>query len=296
MGMLYTKPKGMKYTDLCKFFDNNFWLETDEFDEVTCYKYLYIIIYMLASKQRLLRLYSECESFTMYASTTIFMRFLNRKRRGDERIKNLLDYLKSCLIHLKNSWQKEEYAQQIGGNAKEGEEDEDRANVETLKNILRENVTRQYSHQITEAVINSFKEIPQIITDTIKGSPYSKDKIVMRHIELSCLLTLYKSFMLDDKAIKKIKTSNEVGINFFESNKEENLTLFRLDESMKDTIMLLCNKCRKAISEKISKEISENTLDNSTLDDILETAWEATNHQLNSDNIDWEEGNSQWQQ
>ena len=295
MGMLYTKPKGMKYTDLCKFFDNNFWLETDEFDEVTCYKYLYIIIYMLASKQKLLRLYSDCESFTMYASTTIYMRLLKKKRAGKERIKNLLDYLKSCLGFLKISWQQQEYTQQFGG-FDEDKDDEDKKleiskTVNTLRDYLRESVSTQYSHKITDAVIDSFKEIPQIIKDTIKGSPYSNDKITMRHIELSCLLTLYKSFMLDDKSIKKIKTSSEVGINFFEANKGDSLTLFRLDDSMRDTIILLCNKCRKAISEKISKEISENSLDNNTLDDILETAWEATNHQLNSDNIDWEESN-----
>ena len=291
MGMLYSKPKDLKYTDMCIFFDKNFWLETDEFDEVTCYKYLYTVIYMLASKQRLLRLYSDYDSFVMFASTTVYMRMLKRKREKREKINSILNYLNSCLKHIKNTWQSQEYAQQIGGNAKEGEEEEDSANVETLKNMLRENVNRQYSHQITEAVINSFKEIPQIITDTIKGSPYSKDKIVMRHIELSCLLTLYKSFMLDDKTIKKIKASSEVGVNFFESNKDENLTLFRLDESMRGTINVLCNKCRKAISEKISKEISENTLDTNTLDDILETAWEATTHQLNSDNMDWEESN-----
>jgi hypothetical protein len=284
MGMLYSKPKNLKYTDMCIFFDENFWLDTEEFDEVTCYKYLYTIIYMLASKKKLLRLYSDYDSFVMFASTTVYMRMLRRKREKREKIKSILNYLNSCLKHIKNTWQGQEYSQQISA-------DDDEVDIEVLKDKLRENVSTQYSHHITEAVIDSFKEIPGIIQDVIKGSPYSNDKVMIRNIELSCLITMYKSFMLSKRTMKNLKASNEVNINLFNMNKENSLTLFRLDESMRDTINVLCNKCRKAISEKISKEISENTLDNNTLDDILETAWEATTHQLNSDNMDWEESN-----
>lgn len=284
MGMLYTKPKGMKYTDLCKFFDDNMWREDETYDEVTCYKYLYCIVYMLALKKKLLKLYNEYDSFVMYATTKIFMGCLKKKRKGLPRIKNILDYTKSCLHFLKILWAKEEYTQTLNSERNEN------IDIEAIKNMLRENVSNQYNSQVRNAIIDSFIELPDIIETIVKDSPYSNDKILTNNLKISCTLSLYKTFILNPKMIKSLKSSN-TNMNIFELNKNESITLFRLDDSMKDIVILLCNKIRREMGQRIAKAISDNTVDTATIDDILGTAWEASNHTRNTDNIDWEDNN-----
>ena len=284
MSMLYTKPKGMQYTDLCIFFDDNMWKEDGTYDEVKCYQYLYCIVYMLALKKKLLRLYYEYDSFVMYATTKIFMGCLKKKKKGLPRIKNILDYTKSCLHFLKILWAKEEYTQTLNSERNEN------IDIEAIKNMLRENVSNQYNIQIRNAIINSFADLPNVIDNLVSNSHYTNDKILLENIKISCILSLYKTFILNPKMIKSLKSTN-TNMNIFELNKNESITLFRLDENMRDTITLLCNKIRKEMGQRISKAISDNTLDTNTIDDILSTAWEASNHAKNSDNLDWEDNN-----
>ena len=281
--MLYTKPKDMRYVDLCKYFDNNFWLEDESFDEEKCYKYLYSIVYMIALKKKLLKLYSQYDSFVMYATNKIYLKALKNKRNKAPRIKNILDYTKSCLHFLKILWQKEEYSHQLNSAIN------DKIDIEAIKNTLRDNISNQYNQNLPTAIIACFKDIPNIIKEYTYELPYKDDKVLINNIELSVILSLYKGFKINDKALKNLKNCSNTETDIFDATKQYNLTLFRLNDNMKDLIILLCNKIRKKIAEAISKEISENTLDITTIDDILGTAWEATNHSKNNSTNDWED-------
>lgn len=281
MSMLYPKPKGMKYTDLCIFFDENFWLENEKYNEVKCYQYLYCIIYMIALKKKLFKLYSDYESFTIFATSTVYMRWLKKKKHKNyEKTGSILNYIKSTINYLKMLYNKQEYLQ----NSNSDDAFNESIKNESIKNVLKENIINQYSYDISQNIINIFKEIPLIIKNNIKNLQYKNDKILMKNIELSCILTLFKSFKIN------IKNKNVDNVNVNYNFNDKIITLFRLDDSYKDLIILLCNKIKKEISNKISKELSENILDNSILDNILNTAWEETNY-IQTNNSCWEENN-----
>ena len=149
-----------------------------------------------------------------------------------------------------------------------------------MQEYLRDPVRNQYSKQIDDAIQDVFTELPDIIKQVVKNTPYKKDKITLRNMEISCILTLFKGFKLNDKALNKMAKNPQIdklGALFSEERKNS-LTLFRLDEDMSDTITFLCNKIRKAISERIMSVIQENTIQDDIIDSILTTAWDSTNH------------------
>lgn len=74
--MLFTKDPDMSYTDMCIFFDNNFYSE-DRDDEL-CFKYMYLVYYMLAFKKHYLQNYNEYDEFAEYATITIYTRYLKK--------------------------------------------------------------------------------------------------------------------------------------------------------------------------------------------------------------------------
>lgn len=272
--MIYPKPKDMKYTDMSIYFDKNFW--SDDTNEELCYKYLYLIFDMLAHIRNMFHLHKDYENFCLYCATTLYMRFLKRKRNGKEKIKSVLNYAKSIIGHLKDSYLEQEYASSV---IRCNDEDS-KIDITQMQEYLREPVRGQYSKQIDNAIQDAFKELPEIIRQTVKNTPYKKDKIVLRNIEISCILTLFKSFKLNTKAQEKLSKNqrlDRLGALFSEERKTS-LTLFRLDDSMTDTISFLCNKIRKIISEEIMCVIQENTIPNEVVDSILTTAWDSTNH------------------
>lgn len=284
--MIYPKPKKLKYTDMAKFFDKNFW--SDNPDEVTCYKYLYLIFDMLAHTKDMFKLNRDYENFSLFAATTIYMRFLKRKRNGKEKIKSVLNYAKFVTKHLRVMYLEQEYSSSIINCVKEGA----KVDISQMKEYLRAPVRNQYNSQIEDSMRESFKELPQIITEVVSTTPYKKNKIVTRNIELSCIMTLFKSFIIDDKLMGKVSNNqqnNKVESIFSEARKNS-VTLFRLDEDMRDTITLLCNKIRKKFSERLMNVIQENTIQDDVVDSILTTAWDSTCHQeVNDTNLNFED-------
>ena len=97
--MIYPKPKDMKYTDMSKYFDENFW--SDNTNDDLCYKYLYLIFDMLAHTKSMFHLYSDYQNFALFSATTIYMRFLKKKKNGQPRVKSVLNYCKATVKHLK---------------------------------------------------------------------------------------------------------------------------------------------------------------------------------------------------
>ena len=72
----YKKPKDKSYTDLAIWIDNNAYSENC--DDETLYKYLYILIYMLSYKRKFFKNFDDYDKYSIVTATRIFNRLKNR--------------------------------------------------------------------------------------------------------------------------------------------------------------------------------------------------------------------------
>ncbi len=278
--MLYSKPDNLKYTDLCIFFDENFY--SDNRDDDTCYKYMYLIYYMLACKKKYFHKFQDYENYAIFAASTIYMRFIKKQQNG-ERIKSLLNYAKATCYPLKVMFQRNEFRESF---------DEEHSNIEPsmIQESLKASIQSQYNYGLEDAIVEVFNNIPHFIREEISRTPYKTDVIMSKRIYISCLITLLKSFTLSNnnqsklnKRIESGTANQELLVKLFNREREYSTTVWRLDESMGDYIQLLANKIRIRIQKELKEARNSFALDDTTLEAILMTAWEGTNHSSGND-------------
>lgn len=89
--MMFQKPKNQKFTDMAIYFDHNFWLPTKEEDCNIYFKYIYHILYMLASKSRYFSSFDEYDEFASLSATTLYIRFSNKKKKVYQDVDSIID-------------------------------------------------------------------------------------------------------------------------------------------------------------------------------------------------------------
>lgn len=274
--MLYSAKGNEKYTDLAIFFDENFY--SDKRDDEKCYRAMYLIYYMLACKKQYFRTYDDYDTFAQTAATTVYIRFLNKWRKG-ERIKSILNYAKATVYPLSLSYKKQEYNESIVSK-------EDPSLLWTYKIKMRESIQEQYNEGLPDSIVESFKEIPEMIREILDETPYANDKIAYMRLYKSCLISLIKSFTLSKYSEESLDKRNEkdldVSVEFlsktFKREQEDATTLWRLEESMKDYVELLITKIKYRITDEINDVIRSYSLSVDTIDDIL-TSQDSINQQ-----------------
>ena len=267
--MLYTAKGNEKYTDLAIYFDENFY--SKERDDEKCYRAMYLIYYMLACKKQYFRAFDDYDTFAQYAATTVYIRFLNKWRRG-ERIKSLLNYAKASVYPLCINFKKQEFNEPIVSN-------EDPSLLWTYRIKMREAIQEQYNEGLPESIVESFKEVPKMIKEILDETPYVDDKIVYGRLYKSCLISLIKSFTLSKYSEESIEKRNEKDVDVskeflaktFKREQEDAITLWRLDDSMRDYVDLLVKKIKYKMSDEINDVIRSYALPVDTIDDILTT-------------------------
>ena len=117
--MIYKKDPKVKYTDMCIYIDEHIY--SGNFDEEKVYKYLYLIISMLAHKGKYFYRAEDYENFSLYMATHIYKRLTNPKQfqvdeNGKpklEKIKSILNYIKKIINPIRINYQQEFYDQSI---------------------------------------------------------------------------------------------------------------------------------------------------------------------------------------
>ena len=278
--MLYSKNPKEKYTDMCIWFDENFYKDGSEVDIDRCFKYIYLVYHMLAWVEKYFGFdYKEYDDFATYAASTILIRFLRKKEKG-ERINSLLNYAKRSVYPLVVNYRKQE---KRGILSEDGEKQID---IEALKDTLRMQVSQQYTDTVAvqEAIINAFVNIPVIINKFLDMSPYRYNVVMRRRIYMSCLLSVLSSFTLSNDAIERINQRMEKGKKYSEEKlgklylkEKDRVILWRLDRSMTDYIKVLVNRIRKAVMDDLKDTMAYYTVPVEVLDDVLATAWDTVN-------------------
>ena len=273
--MTYQKPADLTYTDMCIYFDNNIYKSNR--DDTLLFQYLYHVIYMLASKSRYFREFSDYDDFAIYAASRLYMRYPSaetcEQTELEKRLRSVLNYTKATIYPLKVDYQKEFFSQIYSYN-------ED--NFETFVNITKENIQSDYNEELSDSIVDVLKQLPKIIKNRIDETPYRNNPALCKKLYMSSLLTFINSLTLSDKDIKKIekkksiKEKEDLYIRSLKREREDSIIVWHLDDSYKDYIKILNNKIRRDADKELTETKTSFNLSDSELEGVMMTAFSNT--------------------
>lgn len=213
-----TKPKNMKYTDLCIYIDKTVY-ERDEHNNptglremsdpeiTTVYNYLYALIYALAMKKRLMNSKEEYEMFCLDTATNVFLRL--RKENQDysgeasrnKCIKSILNYVKFVLPKMAITWKDNNYFQTLKPDYHSEKE------VEGIKKFTQAQVTQQYTEERASLYQELLQNIPFYLKSSLEKSVFKKNALEKHQLLLSEYASLCNCLTLtnDKKELTKRK-------------------------------------------------------------------------------------------
>ena len=265
--MLYSKEENKKYVQMAKEFDDEFY--AGDRDDNKLFKYMYLIFYMLACKGNFFKKFEDFDGYAQYAATKIYARYLKKEKKGIQ-IKSILNYAKSCKNHLKIDYQNETFEQVT----KDGDED-----VQAYQQTYRDTIRTSYYHDdVVEDTYEILGTFPRIAKEVIQESPYKTDKLLCKHLYMSCLLTFLNSVTLPNTILEKKDSRKDISDNYivkqYQKNMEEPSLLWKLSDDYSDIIKMFVNKIRARMSNDINDVIQSNNLPEDIIDSIIASAYD----------------------
>lgn len=251
--MIYRKPGGMSYSEMCIFVETEVY--KDSYDENLVFEYLYHIIRMLAVKNKLFNDYGHYDGFSVFGATRVFKRLTNKKQfQYDENgepllkpVKSVLNYIEKTLRLMQNSYMKEEFSTCI---SKERYEEEVNYN---FNNIL--------SRELCNCSISDFGltlgDIDKTCKKFLSTIPYPTNSAEWMNIYTSVMLTFISSITLSNKNKKRIEElsqTNSLKDAHYEAFYKEasyDVVLYHLPQHMHDYILVLCRQLNSIIAKDL---------------------------------------------
>lgn len=249
--MTYPREHGVTFTEMCIYIDDNIYKE--DADEEKCFKYIYHIFYTLATKYRFFNTEKDYDEYALYAAARLFMRYHKKDLKV---IKSVLNYVKTVLYPIKVEYQAQTFNQVFKQDVEE----------EVAKN-LQASLTSQAYSQNDSLMRTDFSEyinqIPRTIKEHLKNSPYYNDKIVIKNIYISCLLTILNRVTLDSENLIRLEQkyerklpADELLESIYDKQRDNKVILYHIDASMSNYIDTLVKQIYKIISKDLVYIIS----------------------------------------
>jgi hypothetical protein len=269
--MLYKKPSGLKFTDLCIYIDQNVpkIANPGEYPEIesTVYNYLWLLVKALAIKKCMFNKFEDYDGYAFYAATRLFLalrkNYLNQgkviKGKQIKPIKSCLNYTKALLYPMKIEYQNEAFREVISEEFVSKKFD-----AFAMKERMRAEARAKQGvdDQFKTFVQDSFKSIGSIIDKVLQRTPYRKDSIDYKHIRISLMLNTLNSLALKNKLNSEITT----------------IILWKLPKSMASYIRVLL----KELFAEIKLEIIDCNLRTTIDDNVLDRLMIASNEEYDS--------------
>ena len=250
--MLYKKPKDVRYVDMAIWCDENMYKE--DVDENQLFEYLWHLSLMLARKGRYFSKAQYYEDFATYVATSLFLRIKNTKQFDNtfkmQKIKSILNFLKSIIHYKKIDFEQEYYSQVISQPLPEDD-------------VVEYDVEYSFADRISESVDELSRvefdlclhDIVKTIRNFLVRIPYRKDKIVWQNIYISCLLTLLNKIVIDSRDLVKIQNLKYKDIidsmQDIWANQSE-VILYHLDDNMENYIRILVREIQHVVANDLS--------------------------------------------
>ena len=278
--MTYTKPHNLKYTDLAIYVDNNIY--ADNCDYETCFKYIYLLFYMLSYKQALFTTEKNYDEFSLYAAGRLLNRYRDKKQFQDNpelpKIKSVLNYIKRVVYPLSVTYKQNQYAEIFDPE------------------ILGEDVVAKLQCDLRSKAVNNnkkfletefnyyFKKLNKTIKHTLLTIPYASDKLIFHRIYMSCYLSLLKQMTISNKNKVRLTRRESKGLNLenlidgiYAEERNDEVVLFHLEDNMQNYIDTLVRKIKHNICKDLRYLIGSNTPSDALINGILTSPMEGNN-------------------
>ena len=253
--MTFEKPRDVRYVDMCIYIDEHAYEENHNTELI--YKYLYHIMYMLASKNNLFTKSKYYDPFAIYAATRLYLRIKHKDQyllNEDgtpklKKVKSILNYAKNSLYYLKVDFEQEEYSQKL---SRESYDD-----------------TPFYTDNAVKSSLDSLHivDFETIMLDTgktcktfLKCIPYPEDSSEWMNIYVSVMLTFMNYVTLRTVNKERIQHLDSTGRlkdhnynKMYEEERNTDPVLFHLDPSMKDYIVVLTRQLMHVVAKDMAE-------------------------------------------
>jgi len=206
--MLWKKPDGMKYTELCMYIDENMdkLVPAGSNPEIenTIYNYLWLIVKALAIKKCMFDSFEDYDPFAFHAANRLFFalrkNIINRGKiiKGKEirPIKSCLNYMKKLMYPMKVEYQNETF-REVMSDEYTSQKFDAYAFTERLKSqmIYTEGAMEDFIKQLKFTINGAGRIIDKIL----EKSPFGPGTIEHKRIKISLLLNCYFTVQADKK-------------------------------------------------------------------------------------------------
>lgn len=292
MSVTFNRPRGLKYTDMAIYIDNNlqYIAEPNLYPEIESriYEYIYHIVYALACKSGYFKNFADYDLFSCYAASELFLSMRKKQMnagkevRGKEVIpvKSSLNFIKATIFPLKVNYQRDTFATILDPKINE--------EVDLIETSARENIQRDYRNDLEESYIDALKCIPQFINEVIAETPFRSDPLVCKKLYLSIILTLLNDITVPNKLKNKLKKkldgnlANKYKIKLSDAYTDNinSEIIWHIDEDISSYIRLLVRKVKKKFSCELNYYIHANDLSDELLDSIMANAYDTYNRPI----------------
>ena len=257
--MLWKKPSGMKYTDMCIYIDKNVPIIAnpgqDPQVEDTVYNYLWLLVKALAIKRGLFNSFQDYDPYSFYSAERLFFalrkNYLNQgkmiKGKLIRPIKSCLNYTKSLLYPMKIEYQRLSYKQIIAEEWVTKQFDAFQYK-EQLKTDAKQgsNISEKFWYYAKDTIKHSGMFLDQVLAT----SPFAKGSLDYKHLKM----TLQLNCWLGLKNKKKLDLNPTV------------IIMWKLPKSMSSYVKLLLKKFYVLLKREImdcynAVEIDDNILE-----------------------------------
>ena len=250
--MTFKKPN-IKYTDMCIYIDDLVAKgeKLTEEQEEKCFVYLYHLVFMLSHKHKYFNKPHYYDEFSLYVAGDMMYRlFYNPKIKELNEdgttvlvpIKSVLNYLKVILYGRKVSFEQENYSQKISCQEE---------NPVIFSSFSYNNKVNFSSKSILESDIKIyFKSLSKTICEYLKKECiYKKDKVLLKNIQLSCMLSILNFLTHTQETLDNIQNkyvSMEAKFNYlckiYQTSKQDKVILYHLDDIFEDYITVMVRR------------------------------------------------------
>jgi hypothetical protein len=272
--MLWKKPSGMKFTDMCIFIDENVpkIVNPGEHPELenTIYNYLWLLVKALAIKKCMFKDFQDYDMYAFYSANRLYLALRkNQLNQGKtikgkliRPIKSCLNYTKALLYPMKIEYQRESFREIIEEEFVSTKFDAI-AYKEQLKSQARDDsgVTDQFKEYVTTAL----KHSDAILEEVLQKSPFNSTTPEYQNLKISILLT----------SLQVLKNKKKLNAT------PQSVILWHLPKSMSSYTKMLLKEFFTALKLEIIDCYKEADVSEDALENMLKTTTE--DWQLNED-------------
>ncbi len=253
MAAKFYKPKGMTYTQLCIWIDNNFY--KPDCDKELAFKYMYIIAYMLASKAKYFTNIDDYDGYASYLAYSTYQRMSNPNKIP---LRSVLNYMKKIMRFRKIAYLKTTFSEVIDSDYNKN------WNGDLYTEKTKQSLESRGHDQLQNITLDLLNSIPKSVKNSIP-KVYSNNKVLSHNLYLSALLTLLSSFVLPNKNEAYLESKQESSptfnnANYYNKYLDDDLILWHLPSSMENTVILIINKVKRELFDDLQDIISDSKM------------------------------------